>query len=68
LVAGTTGILVRSNRDAAPPDKRLFPGAQKLGVFARGRRGLTAETYTFFRISGDAMQGAAGAVRLPSRD
>ncbi len=47
---GQTGILVRSTRQAGPPDPAIWPGATQEGSAIRGRGGITAETYKFYRV------------------
>jgi 4-amino-4-deoxy-L-arabinose transferase-like glycosyltransferase len=49
-LAGQTGILVRSTRQAGPPDPAIWPGATPSGTAIRGRGGITAETYTLYRV------------------
>jgi len=64
--AGTlsaTGLLVRSDRRAGPPDPTIWPGATAVGQATRGRGGVTAETYTLYRVSPPR---GVWAVRLPA--
>ncbi len=49
-LAGQTGILVRSTRRAGPPDPAIWPGAAIAGTAIRARGGVTAETYTLYRV------------------
>jgi 4-amino-4-deoxy-L-arabinose transferase-like glycosyltransferase len=67
-LAGRTGILVRSLRDAGPPDPRPWASIAPMGTISRGRRGVIAETYRLFRVVGRsgpppsaALPPAAGA-------
>jgi 4-amino-4-deoxy-L-arabinose transferase-like glycosyltransferase len=62
--AKLTGILVRSDRRAGPPDPAIWPGAVRSGTAARGRGGIVAEHYTFYRVN---FPRQGGAVVLPSR-
>ena len=59
---GQTGILVRSDREANPPDPRIWPNAIAVGTSRRARGGVVAETYTFYRVRAPH----AAAVLLPS--
>ena len=49
-IAGQTGLLVRSTRHAGLPERAIWPGAVAIGQFARGRGGVTAETYVLYRV------------------
>jgi hypothetical protein len=62
-LAGQTGILVRSTRHAGAPERGIWPGAVAIGQFARGRGGVTAETYTLYRV---AAPHHVAAATLPS--
>jgi 4-amino-4-deoxy-L-arabinose transferase-like glycosyltransferase len=50
-IAGRTGLLVRSFRDAGPPDPRTWPTAIPLGTLVRGRHGIEAERYGLYRVT-----------------
>jgi 4-amino-4-deoxy-L-arabinose transferase-like glycosyltransferase len=60
---GQTGLLVLSTRHAGPPDRRIWPGAVAVGQAARARNGVTAETYTLYRVAAPRKVAAA---RLPA--
>jgi 4-amino-4-deoxy-L-arabinose transferase-like glycosyltransferase len=62
-LAGRTGILVRSMRQPGEPDPGLWPMARLIGTCDRGRRGITAERYRLYLVTG----GQAAAVLLPHR-
>ncbi len=49
-LAGQTGILVRSMRQAGPPNPAIWPGASPAGTAIRARGGITAETYRLYRV------------------
>jgi 4-amino-4-deoxy-L-arabinose transferase-like glycosyltransferase len=61
-LAGETGLLVRSLRDAGPPDPRVWAGATLVGTAVRGRHGVEAERYGLYRVT---WRGSGPAVRLP---
>jgi 4-amino-4-deoxy-L-arabinose transferase-like glycosyltransferase len=50
-LTGQTGILVRSDRRAGPPDPATWPGAAMIGHAARARGGIVAESYSFYRVT-----------------
>ena len=58
-----TGLLIRSLREAGPPDPKLWPGATLVGTLFRGRAGIEAERYHLYRVTGVHISGAA---RLPA--
>jgi hypothetical protein len=53
-------LLVRSARESGQPDRRIWPSAIQAGSATRGRAGITAETYLFYRAA-----TPAAAVLLP---
>jgi 4-amino-4-deoxy-L-arabinose transferase-like glycosyltransferase len=54
-----TGILVRSDRRAGPPDPAIWPGATAIGTAQRARNGVVAEQYTLYRVGAPARGAAA---------
>ena len=59
--AGQTGLLVRSERRAGPPDPGPWRSIEPLGIITRSRGGVAAERYALYRVV-----AAADLVRLPS--
>ncbi len=59
---GTAGLLIRSTRRAGLPDAAIWPGATVVATLTRARHGVTAETYTVYRVL--APRGVP-VVRLP---
>ena len=51
ILAGKTGLLVRSLREVGPPDPHLWPGAALAGTIIRGRAGVEAERYNLYRVA-----------------
>jgi 4-amino-4-deoxy-L-arabinose transferase-like glycosyltransferase len=62
-LAGETGLLVRSTRRTDIPEHGIWPGAVAIGQFARGRGGVTAETYILYRVQAPRH---TPAVKLPA--
>ncbi len=60
-LAGQTGLLVRSLRDAGPPDPREW-AATLVGIAVRARHGVEAERYGLYRVT---WHGQGPAVLLP---
>jgi 4-amino-4-deoxy-L-arabinose transferase-like glycosyltransferase len=62
---GAPVLLVRSQREAGPPDPRLWSDLSPAGIVIRARHGIAAETYQLYR----AVWRGAGAspVRLPEK-
>ena len=60
-VAGQTGLLVRSDRRAGPPDPGPWQSVTPAGSITRSRNGVVAETYELYRVV-----AAEDLVRLPS--
>ncbi len=63
-LAGQTGLLVRSARQAGLPAASSWAGMVPLGTLVRGRHGVVAETYFLYRVTGRADD--APAVALPA--
>ena len=57
------GLLLRTARRAHGPDPALWPGATLTGTLTRARGGVTAETYSFYKIDGARLRPPA--VLLP---
>ena len=55
-------LLVRSTRRAGAPDPRIWGHAAQLGTWTRGRAGIAAEGYTFWRVDPPS---ALPVVKLP---
>jgi hypothetical protein len=51
VLAGQTGLLVRSDRRAGGPDPAVWPGAALIGHARRARAGIVAESYSFYRVT-----------------
>ncbi len=51
-LAGRSGLLVRSDREYGQPSPHLWSSITPLGSIARARRGVVAETYHLFRVTG----------------
>jgi 4-amino-4-deoxy-L-arabinose transferase-like glycosyltransferase len=51
VLAGQTGLLVRSDRRAGGPDPAVWPGAVLVGHARRARAGIVAESYSFYRVT-----------------
>jgi 2-phosphoglycerate kinase len=64
MIAGQTGILVRSARRAGPPDPADWAQAVPIGTARRERAGIVAETYVLYRV---LAKPHAPAVILPGR-
>jgi 4-amino-4-deoxy-L-arabinose transferase-like glycosyltransferase len=64
MIAGQTGILVRSARRAGPPDLADWAQAVPIGTARRERAGIVAETYVLYRV---VAKPHAPAVILPGR-
>ncbi len=60
-VAGQTGLLVRSQRRAGPPDPGPWDSIEFVGTLVRSRDGVAAEGYNLFRVV-----ARGDMVRLPS--
>jgi 4-amino-4-deoxy-L-arabinose transferase-like glycosyltransferase len=63
--APATVLVVRSTREAGPPDAARWAGARRVGTATRGRGGIVAETYGLWVASPAAAQG--GLRVLPAR-
>jgi 4-amino-4-deoxy-L-arabinose transferase-like glycosyltransferase len=48
-LAGHRGLLVRSAREYGPPDPRLWSDVTLIGTATRGRHGVVAEKYLFYK-------------------
>jgi 4-amino-4-deoxy-L-arabinose transferase-like glycosyltransferase len=57
-LSGAPVLLVRSQREAGPPDPRLWSDVSQAGTVTRARNGIVAETYTLYR----AVWRGAGAL------
>jgi 4-amino-4-deoxy-L-arabinose transferase-like glycosyltransferase len=64
-MAGRTGLLVRSLRDAGGPDPRFWQSATPVGDVARGRAGTVAETYRLYLVVPRPDAPPAALVVLP---
>ncbi len=64
-LTGRSGLLLRSEREAGPPDPRVWGSVAPLGTLARARAGVVAETYRLYRVTGLDEGGHAVAVVLP---
>ncbi len=62
-IAGQTGLLVRSAREAGPPDPRAWPNVVPIGTATRSRHGIEAERYVLYRVQWSGRGPAP--VRLP---
>jgi len=63
-LAGRTGLLLVSDREAGSPDPHLWGSVTLIGHFARARHGVVAETYGLYQVTAAAGETAA---RLPER-
>jgi 4-amino-4-deoxy-L-arabinose transferase-like glycosyltransferase len=61
MIAGRTGLLVRSQRRAGPPDPGPWQSIEPAGTIVRSRDGVVAESYNLFRVV-----ARNDMVRLPS--
>jgi hypothetical protein len=61
IMAGRTGLLVRSARRAGPPDPAPWLAIEDLGQIPRTRDGVTAATYRLYRVTGRTGSDAASA-------
>ncbi len=61
LIAGQTGLLVRSARRAGLPEPGPWQSITALGTITRSRNGVVAETYELYRVV-----AATDLVRLPN--
>jgi len=61
IMAGRTGLLVRSARRAGPPDPAPWRTVEDLGEIPRARDGLVAATYRLYRVTGRIGSDAASA-------
>ncbi len=59
VLAGRTGLLVRSTRRGGPPDPSFWTAITPAGEAVRGRNGITAETFTLDMVTGAAQPPAA---------
>ena len=50
IAPGRTGLLLISTRRSEPPDPAVWDAAEPLGILARGRGGVEAETYRLYRV------------------
>ncbi len=62
VIAGQSGILIRSRRRAGPPDASPWLTLTPAGRLTRSRDGVVAEEYDLFRVT-----ARQDMVRLPSR-
>ena len=61
-VALKSGVLVRSERRAGPPDPAPWTSITPIGTATRSRAGIVAERYDLFRVT-----AREDMVQLPSR-
>jgi 4-amino-4-deoxy-L-arabinose transferase-like glycosyltransferase len=52
FVAGRTGLLLRSDRRAEPPDSADFGPPHQVGTIERSRGGMVAERFRLYRVTG----------------
>jgi 4-amino-4-deoxy-L-arabinose transferase-like glycosyltransferase len=60
-IAGQTGLLVRSDRRAGPPEPGPWQSVTAVGSITRSRNGVVAETYELYRVV-----AATNLVQLPN--
>ncbi len=61
-VAGRSGVLIRSERRAGPPDPAPWAAITPIGTAIRSRNGIVAERYDLFRVT-----AREDMLQLPSR-
>ncbi len=66
-IAGRTGLLVRSFRDAGEPDRHLWSEAVLIGTRVRGRHGVEAERYGLYRVKWSGRGPAPVLLPLPAQ-
>lgn len=65
LVAGRTGLLLRSARRADPPDPTDWAAVDRIGMLDRARNGMTAEAFGLYRVTGRAGGGTIAVMPRP---